>query len=228
MTPIVIQSIFFILLLVSIYFISRLATNEIFHFLRIFIKEERVVFSIVSLFFLPGTILHELAHFFGAMILMLHVRDIIIFPQFEGNYIKLGSVLYEKKDVFRSILVGIAPVFAGLVFFWMIANFKLFPNSNSVMNILFLYGIFAVSSTMFSSKKDLQDLIFIIPIGIGISAIVYIFNIRLDFILGNKFFVEGITGFMRTVNQYLFLSLVVNGAFTFVLKSIQFLIRGKV
>ena len=121
----------FILQIVLIFFISRVSTNEMFYTIRIFIKNEKFVLSLVSLFYLPGTIIHEFAHFIAASILFLKVKSLTIFPQFQGNYIKLGSVVYEKKDVLRGILVGIAPIFAGLFCFFVIDASKIFPSNLS-------------------------------------------------------------------------------------------------
>lgn len=193
-----------------LFFLSRQTSNELFRFFRIFIKDEKTIFVIITLIFLPGTIVHELAHFFAATILFMKVRDLKIFPEFYDNEIKLGHVLYEKKDFIRGILVGIAPIFAGLLFFWFMAYFKLFPHKNIFLSIFFLYLIFAVSSTMFSSKQDLVDIIYILPVLVILAGIIFIFNLRIDVMIQNKTLSEGITQIMSKINLYLFLSLGVN------------------
>jgi len=174
--------ILFLSQIVFLFFISRHATNCLFRFLRSFIKNEKIVFSLVSLIYLPGTILHEIGHLFAAMVLFLKVRDINIFPEFEENYIKLGSVLYEKRDFVRGFLVGVAPFFAGILFFYFISVFNLFPSVNLVQNFFVAYLIFSISSTMFSSKQDLIDFIFMIPFFIFVAGFVYIFQINLNII----------------------------------------------
>ena len=212
---------FFLTLIVQItliFFISRLTTNQIFYFLRKFIKKEKVIFSLVSLFYLPGTSLHEIAHFLAATALFLKVKEIKIFPEFKEGYIKLGSVLYEKKDFIRGFLVGIAPIFAGILFFYFISVFKIFPSTNIFQNLLFAYLIFAVSSTMFSSKQDLVDFVFIIPILILIIAFIYIFQIDFSIILKNKELLESLLEFLKEVNFYLFFSLIINFSFFIILK----------
>ena len=117
MDNIVLQPVFFIILLLILFFLSCQTTNEIFYFLRMFIKNDSTVFGLVTFFFLPGTILHEFSHFFMAIILFLPVHKIQILPEFEKNYIKLGKVLYEKKDVIRGVIVGIAPLLGAMLFF---------------------------------------------------------------------------------------------------------------
>lgn len=200
----------FIIQVLAIYFISKAVLNEMFYVLRLHLKQDRFVFILVSLFFLPGTILHELAHFFMAAILMLRVRDLKIFPEFKQNYIKLGSVLYEKKDVLRSILVGIAPLFVAFLFFWVIAKFEFFPGKNIAINMLLSYLIFTVSSTMFSSKQDLIDAVFIIPLAIVMAGVIYIFDLKVEYIVQNKTLISGLLSFISIVNSYLLFSIIMN------------------
>ena len=82
MDNIVLQPVFFIILLLILFFLSCQTTNEIFYFLRMFIKNDSTVFGLVTFFFLPGTILHEFSHFFMAIILFLPVHKIQILPEF--------------------------------------------------------------------------------------------------------------------------------------------------
>ncbi len=212
----------FFLQIVLLYFLSRWTISKLFHFLRVFLKNDHLTFSLVSLIFFPGTIIHELAHFFAAMILFLRVRSINIFPKWQGNEIKLGSVLYEKKDFVRGVLVGIAPIFAGIIFFWAVAAFKLFPAENIILNIVFLYLIFTVSTMMFSSKRDLVDLIYIFPFLVFLYGFFYIFDLKLDFLLKNKVFEKDLFIFIKQVNVYLFISIIIN---VFLLVML-FIVRG--
>jgi hypothetical protein len=196
--------------IVLIFFLSHLTISELFYFLRIFLKKEKLIYAFVSLLFFPGTVIHEMGHFVAATILNLRVHEVRLLPSFEKNQIKLGSVLYEKKDFIRGILVGIAPIFFALVFFWFLGKFHLFPNTNLWLNILLGYIVFAVSSTMFSSKQDLIEFVLIVPVIIIIIGIIYIFNIKLDIILNNKLLKEGFIGFFQDINFYLLFSLIAN------------------
>ena len=200
----------FFIQIVLLYFLSRLTINKAFRFLQMFSKNDQLIFSLVSLIFFPGTIVHELSHFMAATVLFLKVRSIDILPRREGTEIKLGSVLYEKKDFVRGVLVGIAPIFSGVLIFWFVAKFRLFPAENILLNIVFLYLIFAISSMMFSSKKDLVDLIYIIPLGVFLYGFYYIFDLRLDFLIQNEALRQGMTKFIQQVNIYLLISLGVN------------------
>jgi hypothetical protein len=215
----------FLIQIIALFFLTKQTTNQIFYFFRTLGVEERMIFIIVSLLFLPGTIIHELAHFFAAMILFMKVRDLKIFPEFEDNEIKLGRVLYEKKDFVRGVLVGIAPIFAGMFFFWMIAYYKLFPNPNLFITIFLGYLVFAVSSTMFSSKQDLVDIIYIIPLIIIAAGVIYVFDLRFDWLVGSPLVIQRLLDVVKDVNIYLFLSLMINGGIIVSLKTGRKLIK---
>jgi len=200
----------FLLLIVSTYFISRKSINSFFYFLNIFIKNRKIVFSIISVFFFPGTIIHELAHFFCAIVLMLKIKEVNVFPKIEGNSIKLGSVIYEKKDTLRGILVGMAPIILGLGIFLWLSFFNLFPHDDFYINILLIYLIYIVSTTMFSSKRDLVDIVYLIPLLIVLSAVIYVFNIKIDFVFNNLSFINNATLILGRINYYLLISVVIN------------------
>lgn len=219
---------FFILLIIqaiALYFLSRQTINEIFYFLRLFIKEEKVNYVIVTILFLPGTILHELGHFFMAIVLFMRVRDLRIFPEFKDDEIKLGHVLYEKQDPVRGVIIGIAPIFAAMFLFWCLAYFQLFPNQNILVSLLLGYLIFAVSSTMFSSKQDLVDLVFIIPFILLAALFIYIFNIKIDFLFKNPNVYEGIMVVINRINVFYTFSFVLHGLFILLLRLGRNIIR---
>jgi len=210
--------------LVFLFFLSRIVTKKLFFFLRRIIHKESLVFSLVSLIYLPGTIIHEFGHFIMAMVLFLRVTSISIFPEWKGNYIKLGSVVYEKRDYLRSIIVGIAPLFSGLFFFFFIAYFNFWPANNFLVNAFLLYLMFTVSSTMFSSKQDLKDLIFIIPFAVVFGGIIYVFNINLS-LLFNDTFINVLIHFARELNFYLLISVIINLSLIVLLNFFKFIFR---
>jgi len=208
----------------TIFFLSRKNFNNFFYLFRRIFKNEKTVYALVSLLFLPGTIIHEFSHFFTAMILFLPVKDIQIFPKFEEGQIKLGHVLYVKKDFLRGILVGIAPFFGALLFFFILGIFKLFPNKILGLNIALIYLIFTVSSVMFSSKQDLVDIVYLIPLLVFLAGIYYVFQplINLSFFDRLKEIINGLRFFLEKVNFYLFISIIIHlflmGIFFFVNK----------
>ncbi len=200
----------FVFQLIILYFTSRQSIKELFQVLRIFIKRDKIVFILVSLIFLPGTIIHEMAHFLAAIALFLRVHEVHVFPEWEKNYIKLGRVVYEKRDVIRSIFVGIAPVIIGLLFFWWFSAIDVLSISHIGFRIFMVYAIFIISSTMFSSKQDLIDIVYIIPFFLIIGAIIYIFQLDLSFLLKQDILIEGLTKFLYDVNIFLYISLTIH------------------
>ncbi len=213
----------FITQIVTLYFLSRITIDELFKFFRKFIHNERMVFSIITLIFLPGTLFHEISHMFAAMILFLKVYSVTVIPKLEQDHIRLGSVIYEKTDVVRSVFVGIAPFFGAIIFFWSISFFNIFPSQNLLTNILMMYLIFIVSSTMFSSKKDLQDLIFVIPLLLLIIIIVYIFN--LGAIINSPMVIVLINNFIQKTNIYLIIPLIVHLVLIVFIKNSKYIIK---
>ncbi len=224
MTAIIYQPLLIIFQLIAVYFASRFTKDELFYFFRSFIKKEKVVFALVSIFFLPGTILHELSHFFAATVLMIKVHEVSVIPKLEKNYIKLGSVLYEKKDFVRGILIGLAPVSGAAFFFFILSGFKLFPSSNLVLTIIYTYLIFTVSSTMFSSQQDLQDLIYIIPLITIIFGVIYILHINISFAIPTTF-INGVLVFLAQINFYLLVSLAINFGLILLFGALRFIIK---
>lgn len=213
----------FILEITLLFFLSRITINELFYFFRRFIHNERVIFNIITTIFLPGTILHEISHMIFAMILFLRIHSITIVPKREHDFIRLGSVIYEKTDVIRSIIVGIAPLFGGLLFFWSIYFFKIFPSPNIWLNIFMIYIIFTISSTMFSSSKDLQDLIYIIPFIFLFGGIVYVFNLNpVSYMIS---FVNAISHFIQMISMYLLIALIIQFVLIAFLKSFRYIYR---
>lgn len=196
---------------VVLFFLTRSTIQSTFTQLRRWFKHTHTVYGIMSALFFPGTVLHELSHALMAMITFQRVHEIHVFPSWDHNSIKLGYVYYAKKDVFRGILVGIAPIFAGLATLWFIAQFRLFPTENIWWNLLFGYLVFTISTTMFSSKQDLIDVIYIIPVIIIALALYYFFQpdlTRLTEIAA--VIVANSQNFLYTLNYCLLLTLVIH------------------
>ena len=196
----------FLLLIIAIYIVSRLILKELFILLRKFFQSDFVVFSLISLLFLPGTIIHESAHFITALLLILPVKSMTVFPKWDENEIKLGEVLFIKKDFLRAILVGVAPVFFGIGILFSLFYFHIYPANNIGLNIFYAYLIFSISANMFSSKQDLKDLLLIIPVILLIIIIIYVFNIKIN--------MNSLNVIMNNINRYIFFVLVID-AFLF-------------
>lgn len=200
----------FVLLIFLIYLLSLKNVQSLYLLFLKITKNQKLTYTLLSLLFFPGTIIHEFSHFFAAIFLFLNVRGIQIFPKFENNQIKLGTVLYEKKDPIRGVLVGIAPLFGAFLLFFSLSYFNIFPNNNLGLNIAIIYLIFSISSTMFSSKQDLVDLIYIIPFILILSLNLYIFDIKINVSIKNQLLINYFSLFLEKTNYMLFISLLIH------------------
>ena len=176
------SSLYFILFIgeiISIYFLTRLVLQKSFSVLMRFGKKKTIF--LLSFLYEPGTIVHEMSHYFIALILNMHPFEVNIFPVIEKNKIKLGHVLYQKNkgEFIRPILVGIAPIFGALTLLILIIYFKLFPGTQLWQTVVFGYLILAITANMFSSSQDLVDIIYLIPVGIIIGILLYLFPIAI-------------------------------------------------
>ncbi len=159
-----------------LYFLSRKSLNELYFVLKKIFKKNSFVYLLIAIIFFPGTVLHEFSHAIMARLLFLKVFEIKLTPEWSGNSLELGKVTYMKSDFIRGIIVGVAPVVGGILLFFYLEYAEIFPNPNMYMNVLIVYLIFVISTTMFSSKQDLIDGVYLIPILAVIGGVMYLFN----------------------------------------------------
>jgi hypothetical protein len=97
-----------------------------------------------------------------------------VLPVFEHGGIKLGSVVYYKRDRVRSILVGIAPIFGGTAVSYGLYRAFLLLDGHLWWQLLILWQLFIILTNMFSSPQDLEDVVFLIPLALAWMLIGYI------------------------------------------------------
>jgi len=133
--------------------------------------------------FLPGTIVHEFAHASVAQFMGVPVGDIELMPVIEGNYVKLGSVKVADTDPFRRFLIGMAPVFVGLILiFTVLIMFQRFGEDWPLWAVfLVYYAIFEVGNGMFSSRRDMEGAIELFVAVAIVIGILYFFGVRFSF-----------------------------------------------
>lgn len=128
-------------------------------------RSQQVAIYIISLFFLPGTILHEFSHFFVAKLLFVKTFGMEFTPEYSMGRLKMGSVKVEKTDFLRSFVIGVAPLFVGasfltyiLWFLWHTYSYlDVFKSTTTFsITILIVFLLFMITNTMFSSKKDME------------------------------------------------------------------------
>lgn len=160
------QAIFYIftlgLLLLLLYFFHRVIIKYFSLASFLAFGTSKIGVYLYFLFFLPGVIFHELAHLFTASILGVPTGKLTIFPQKTDEGWTLGQVASAETDIFRSSLIGLAPMILGAGSLVFIVNFGLgikeFTDLGGFLpsrqSLLLLYLIFAFTNTMFLSEED--------------------------------------------------------------------------
>ena len=203
-----------------LYIVSRYMITELFHFLHFFIRRRNIIFATIAVIFLPGTILHELSHYIAATILFLQVGEVHIMPTWKENHLQLGRVTYKKTDVVRSIIVGVAPFFGALFFFWFVGAFHLFPHTHMIITLIFGYLLFSVSANMFSSRQDLVDLIYIIPLCLIAGTVFYITNIKIS-VAFPEVWLQNTADLLQRINIYITICIAIHVIMILIFKSLR-------
>ncbi|MFC1653727.1 hypothetical protein ACFL1M_02670 [Patescibacteria group bacterium] len=144
--------------------ITRLSRRAFISISYLLFHSKKIGIIIYSMIYLPGTIIHELSHFFTAAFLGVRTGEISIFPrEEEDSRIQLGSVKIAKTDFFRSSLIGVAPFIVGnILLFYFVSVLgiditrigELLKADMGIQKSIFLYLTLAVSNTLFTSKED--------------------------------------------------------------------------
>src|SRR5437588_102405 len=108
---------FLILFLIEfalIFFLSRKLSSYLSIFFLKYTRSKKITIYLISLFFLPGVIVHELGHWLMANVLFVKTGEIEFMPQIHGEHLKLGSVEVAQTDPIRRFFIGVAPIIIGL------------------------------------------------------------------------------------------------------------------
>ena len=163
-----------------------------------------------SLFFLPGTILHELSHWLVAEILQVPTGKFEVLPDLEASSLgeeRLGYVMTARTGPFRSFLIGFAPLFTGislLIILGYVLN-NLWGTAPWWQIVLVIYGLIVISNSMLVPSADRRNWPLI--------AIIAIFIIGLFWYLGLSLSPNLSTLFSNTlvrINQALGLTIGLN------------------
>lgn len=155
---------YFCLFIVEV-FVLFLLSRQLFRKLYLLIfkitRSNRIAMYILSLLFVVGTLIHELAHWLVATVLLVHTGRISLWPEIQENGIKMGSVEIAKTDPLRRSIIGVAPFIVGTVILYITLLFAASATTTTthIVNLTTLvtcYLVFEIGNTMFSSKKDLE------------------------------------------------------------------------
>ena len=140
----------------TLFLVSRLVTIQLGNTLMRLTRSHTRAIQLLALLFFPGVLIHELGHFLMASLLFVPTGEIEFLPKVQEGGVKLGSVAIAKTDPFRRLLIGVAPVLGGIGIM-LLAVYYLVPLwPLSWHTYVFVYVLFEIGNTMFSSKKDLE------------------------------------------------------------------------
>lgn len=167
--------------LLVLFILSRTLTNLLFAFFYQTTRSKKISIYLLSILFLPGTIIHEISHALMAAILQVRVGRMEFIPKLVGNNLKMGSVEVGHSDPIRRILIGISPFLVGICLIigvlYYTTQADLFSYQVTVVAISYL--VFEIGNTMFSSRKDLEGALGVTLAFILISIIFYLIGFRL-------------------------------------------------
>lgn len=165
---------FFLLQLIILFLLSRQLSRSLSLIIYKITKNQELSLRIFHFIFLPGVIIHELAHLISAEVMFVKTHGLSFTPQRNGDQLTMGSVQIEKTDPIRRAIIGFAPVFVGFILISFFTYF--FLSDNSFFNIYLSYFlifliVFEIGNTMFSSRRDLEgtlQLVIFISLVIGL------------------------------------------------------------
>lgn len=179
----------FLVLLISILALVYLRDSlnrYIFQSLVRLIQNNKVATLLFALLFLPGVVLHEFSHWLAAKLLFVKIHRISLLPEWvEGGVLRFGFVELSKTDRIRGALIGLAPIFTGVIVILLIAfnhlhleiflegiqgrsldrlgeGIRAFLSTPDVF--LWCYFLLTVSNTMLPSSSDRNAWL---PVGIA-------------------------------------------------------------
>ena len=194
--------IFFSLELFFLFYLSRLLTQSLSALFYRITKSKAVTIQLLSFLFLPGVIVHELAHVLVAGILFVPVGNIEFLPQINQGNVKLGSVGIGKTDPIRRSIIGFAPVFVGLSVLFSIAYYS--TQAGTVIQYVgIVYVLFVIANTMFSSKKDMEGTVELFTAFGLIALALYVAGVRIDLLVVQKFLSLEVTTFFQKTDMFL-------------------------
>jgi len=175
--------------------------------------------NFLSFLFLPGVIIHELSHMLIAVILFVPVGDMEFTPKKGEAGLKLGSIEIAKTDPIRRSIIGFAPVFVGLmivvgIVYLFTSNILFFKDKEiyifAIAVLGFIYLLFAISNTMFSSRADMEGTMEILIALLIISILVYALGFHPPLSYLDKIFTKEFLEVIRKSTIFLLVPIVID------------------
>ena len=189
----------FLFLFFLIFYISKSVLKLYYGLVFHIIGNKRISVWVIALTFLPGTVLHELSHFLMASVLRVPTGHISIFPTIEKNgEVKAGHIVVATSDPFRLSLIGLSPMFVGLVVVYLIGVFLI--GDWGWRTIIGIAALFQTTSSMFSSKRDLKSFVIVLPILLLLLLAGHLSGLSIE---ANQRFIDSVSSYLAKLNIYL-------------------------
>ncbi len=181
-------TIYLILSLIFLYLTKSWLTKKISRLVHQVGGDRNITIWFWSVFFLPGTVIHEISHFLVAAGTGARTGKIEIMPEFieedeDGGGVALGSVQTQKLNPIQGFLVGVAPFVTGLILLMWLS--KLIPNSFQTQNYYLLAGqvylFFVIANSFFPSWSDIRQTLPLIAISVSTLVTLWIVGIGFSF-----------------------------------------------
>lgn len=181
---------FIIFELLFLYFLYDRLTKTLYSLLFFLFRNTYVTAGFLTFIFLPGTIVHELAHLLTAEILRVRTGEISFTPKIVTTHnneqaVEAGHVTHTATDPLRRFLIGFAPLVWGLavltLLIWLFQHFWgqfTDPKQQIVLGAGIGYLLFAVSNSMFTSRKDMEGSEYFIPVVVILGIAAYAAGVR--------------------------------------------------
>lgn len=167
-----------------LYLLSRVFIRKLFTILFWLTRSRERASVLLGVIFLPGTFVHEMAHFMMALFTFVPVGRISLIPELQENGIKLGSVEIAKTDFLRGSLIGLAPLIVGSSLVLGGISFVLSSEEYAKwwIVLILVYSIFQITHTMFASKSDLRAVLELVVFLAIVTATLIFFKINGPFL----------------------------------------------
>lgn len=178
-----------------LFFLSRKLTASLYYLIHLITGSRKLALFILTSFLLPGTFIHEGAHWLMARILWVKTAGFTVIPQTDDHQsIRAGSVTVAKSDLIRGSLIGLAPIIIGLILLTLLANFLLstivtvddlwhFLARPTLPPLVVFLALFEIGNTLFTSQSDLKDVTRLAILLTILGALLYILGLNISFSL---------------------------------------------
>lgn len=205
----------FLIELFSLAFFSNLLINALAKLFFHLTHSKHATIHLLAFLFLPGTVIHELAHVLSAGALMVHYGDIEFTPEIRPDGVKLGTAEIGKTDLFRRAIIGVAPVLVGLILilsllFFVTARLISGENVPFWLAIVFVYVLFEVGNTMFSSRKDLEGAAEVLLIIIAFFIVMYILRFEAVFTFIGSLMTDSVAEFFKRADLFILVPIIID------------------